>query len=252
MKVNEWVQTYWTIINIKPKTLFDYKGLYRRNLEPYIGDCEIDEVSPLELQTVLLGLPPQTSRHTLMVAKSIYREAFLYKVATINPTIGLRTPAIQMQPKKFFTWEQVDELDWGKYNNQVRFLALHGLRWSEAVALTDEDIHDGFVWVSKSFYGDVKSKTSNRKVPYLGCFEKFPATYKTMRLAVSKQGITVHSLRRTYAYLLKTQGVHVTTAQRLLGHADPMMTLRVYTSVLDSEIDDVGKMLGNLNLTKAV
>jgi len=68
MKVNEWVQTYWTIINIKPKTLFDYKGLYRRNLEPCIGDCEIDEVSPLELQTVLLGLPLQTSRHTLMVA----------------------------------------------------------------------------------------------------------------------------------------------------------------------------------------
>ena len=33
-----------------------------------------------------------------MVAKSIYREAFLYKVATNNPTIGLRTPAIQMQP----------------------------------------------------------------------------------------------------------------------------------------------------------
>ena len=175
MKVNEWVQTYWTIINIKPKTLFDYKGLYRRNLEPYIGDCEIDEVSPLELQTVLLGLPPQTSRHTLMVAKSIYREALLYKVATNNPTIGLRTPAIQMQPKKFLTWEQVDELDWGRYNNQVRFLALHGLRWSEAVAITEEDIHDGFVWVSKSFYGDVKSKTSNRKVPYLGCFEKLPA-----------------------------------------------------------------------------
>ena len=118
MKVNDWVQTYWTIINIKPKTLFDYKGLYRRNLEPYIGNCEIDKVSPLELQTVLLGLPPQTSRHTLMVAKSIYREAFLYKVATNNPTIGLRTPAIQMQPKKFLTWEQVDELDWGKYNNQ--------------------------------------------------------------------------------------------------------------------------------------
>ena len=111
------------------------------------------------------------------------------------------------------------------------------------MALTENDIKDGFVWVSKSFYGDVKSKTSNRKVPYLGYFEKLPATYKTMRLAVSKQGITVHSLRRTYAYLLKTQGVHVTTAQRLLGHADPLMTLKVYTSVLDSEIDDVGELL---------
>jgi integrase len=35
----------------------------------------------------------------------------------------------------------------------------------------------------------------------------------------------------------------VTTAQKLLGHSDPMMTLRVYTSVLDSEIDDAGSKL---------
>jgi integrase len=65
-------------------------------------------------------------------------------------------------------------------------------------------------------------------------------SYKTLRKAVNKHGINVHSLRRTYAYLLKTQGVHVTTAQKLLGHSDPMMTLKVYTSVLDSEIDDAG------------
>jgi hypothetical protein len=37
----------------------------------------------------------------------------------------------------------------------------------------------------------------------------------------------------------------VTTAQKLLGHSDPMMTLRVYTSVLDSEIDDAGDKLFN-------
>jgi integrase len=117
------------------------------------------------------------------------------------------------------------------------------LRWSEAVVITEEDIRDGFVWVSKSFHGDVKSSASNRKVPYLGFFEPLPISYKALRKAVNKHGINVHSLRRTYAYLLKTQGVHVTTAQKLLGHSDPMMTLKVYTSVLDSEIDDAGDSL---------
>ena len=245
MKVNEWVETYWEIINIRPKTLFDYKGLYRRNLEPVIGNYEIDEVPPVELQKLLLSLTPQNSRHTLMVAKSIYREAFLYKAATNNPTLGLKTPKINQQPKKFLTWEEVNSLDWGKYTNQIRFLALHGLRWSEAAALTEKDIHDGYVWVSKSVYGSVKSDSSNRKVPYLGYFEKFPATYKTMRLAANKHGVTVHSFRRTYAYLLKTQKVHVTTAQKLLGHADPLMTLKVYTSVLDDEIANAGTLLAN-------
>jgi len=70
-------------------------------------------------------------------------------------------------------------------------------------------------------------------------------TYKPMQKCANKHGVTVHSFRRTYAYLLKTQGIHVTTAQKLLGHSDPMMTLRVYTSVLDSEIDDAGDKLFN-------
>jgi integrase len=119
------------------------------------------------------------------------------------------------------------------------------LRWSEAAALTGSDIRDDFVWISKSVHGDVKSTSSNRKVPYLGYFEQFPASYKTMRLAANLHGVTVHSFRRTYAYLLKTKNVHVTTAQKLLGHADPMLTLKVYTSVLDTEIDDVGELLKN-------
>ena len=245
MKLNEWVETYWQIVNIKPQTVQNYKGLYNRNLAPYIGEKEIDEVSPVELQTLLLKLTPYISRYTLMVAKSIYREALMYKVAKLNPTVGLRTPRINKQPKKFLTWEEVDSLDWGRYNNQIRFLALHGLRWSEAAALTQEDINEGYVWITKSVHGDVKSESSNRKVPYLGYFERFPASYKTMRLAANKHGVTVHSFRRTYAYLLKIKNVHVTTAQKLLGHADPMLTLKVYTSVLDSELENVGSLLSN-------
>jgi len=37
--------------------------------------------------------------------------------------------------------------------------------------------------------------------------------------------------------------VHVTTAQKLMGHSDPMMTLKIYTSVLDDEIDAAGAVL---------
>jgi integrase len=241
--VSEWIVSFWKVLNVKPKTLYDYQGLYRRHLEPSIGNVELDKVDPIILQRLLLDLPPQTARHTLMLAKSIYREAHLYKTATSNPTLGLRTPTIQMKPKKFLTWDEVNQMDWGKYENQIKFLALHGLRWSEAVALTDDDIHDGYVWVNKSIYGTVKSASSNRKVPYLGYFSKFPSCYKTLRKVANRGGISIHSLRRTYAYLLKTKGVHVTTAQKLLGHSDPMMTLKVYTSVLDSEIDDAGLLL---------
>lgn len=243
MLVSEWVETLWTVLNVRPKTLQNYKHQYRRYLKDVIGSYELDLVKPVELQQCLLALPPQTSRHCLMLIKTIYREANLYGHTKANPSIGLKTPQIQLSEKKFLTWDEVNSRSWGRYDEQIRFLALHGLRWSEAVAITESDIRDGFVYVSKSVYGPCKSKSSIRKVPYLGHFSPLPASYKPMQKCANTHGVTVHSFRRTYAYLLKTQGIHVTTAQRLLGHSDPMMTLKVYTSVLDSEIDDAGVLL---------
>jgi integrase len=247
--VDEWVETLWKILQVRPKTLHDYKRLYKRHLKTLIGPSEMDEFPVQNLQKKLLSLPPQTARHCLMLTKTIWREAENYGVVSKNPLGKLRTAPIQITPRKFLTWEEVDSHNWGRYNEQVRFLALHGLRWSEAAALCDEDIRDGFVWVNKSIHGLCKSKSSVRRIPYLGHFKRFPKSYKPLQKAVNTQGITVHSLRKTYAYLLKTQGIHVTTAQRLLGHSDPVLTMKIYTGVLDSEIDEAGIMLKrSLNL----
>ena len=71
----------------------------------------------------------------------------------------------------------------------------------------------------------------------------FPTSPKTLRKVLKPHGVTIHSLRHSYAYLLKQQGVHVTTAQKLLGHSDPRVTMSVYTRVLDDEIDSVGDKL---------
>jgi integrase len=178
-----------------------------------------------------------------MLAKTIWREAENFGVVSKSPLTKLRTAPIQVTQKKFLTWEEVDGLQWGRYNNQIRFLALHGLRWSEAAALLDSDIKDGFVWINKTVNGPCKSKTSVRKVPYLGYFERFPKSYKPLQKAANLNGVTVHSLRRSYAYLLKSQNIHVTTAQKLLGHSDPLLTLKIYTGVRDDEIDKAGEIL---------
>ncbi len=243
MLVNEWVETVWKILQVRPKTVHDYKRLYKRHLQPVIGNQDIKNVDVSAIQRKLLSLPPQTARHTLMLAKTIWREGETYGVVQGSPLGKLKTPAIQVIPKKFLTWDEVNSLDWGRYNEQIRFLALHGLRWSEAAALNFDDIHDDFVWINRSVHGLCKSKASIRRIPYLGHFKVFPKSYKPLQRTVNKHGITVHSLRKTYAYLLKTQGVHVTTAQRLLGHSDPVLTLKIYTGVLDSEIDEVGTFL---------
>jgi integrase len=61
----------------------------------------------------------------------------------------------------------------------------------------------------------------------------------------------VHSLRKTYAYNLKEAGVHVTTAAKLMGHSNPMVTLKIYTQVRDTEIMESGsKIIDFINQMK--
>jgi len=191
----------------------------------------------------LKSLSPQTAATTLAVVKTLYREALAQEVVDSSPAHGIRTATIIVQPRRFLTWDEIQARSFGKYTAQVRFLALHGLRWSEAVALTEDDIRDGRVYINKSVHGKTKSRAGVRTVPLISPFKKFPTTRRPLRRVLYPHGITIHSLRHSYAYLLKTQGVHVTTAQKLLGHSDPKVTLAVYTQVLDSEIDDTGALL---------
>ena len=53
---------------------------------------------------------------------------------------------------------------------------------------------------------------------------------------LSPHGVTAHSLRKTYAYTLKSSQIHVTTAAKLMGYSNPLVTLKIYTLVLDDEI----------------
>ncbi len=160
-----------------------------------------------------------------------------------SPAHGVKGHRFSVAPRKFLTWEELDKRSFGKYTTQIRFLALHGLRWSEAVALTQDDIRDGRIHVTKSVHGQTKSRAGVRVVPLVSPFKPFPTTRRPLRKVLEPHGITIHSLRHTYAYLLKSKGVHVTTAQRLLGHSDPKVTLAIYTQVLDTEIDDTGALL---------
>jgi integrase len=92
-------------------------------------------------------------------------------------------------------------------------------------------------------YGPTKTPSGVREVPYFGYFKQFPKTRVGIARALAEYGVTIHSLRKTYAYFLKTNDVHVTTAAKLLGHSDPMVTLKIYTHVRDNEINDLGERL---------
>jgi len=228
---------------IRAKTRSTYLSMLKCHVVPTLGSLSIEATTRSDIQGSLRGLPPQTAAMTLAVIKSVYREAQARGMVDSSPAHGISGPKIMVSPRKFLTWEEVKLADFGNYTTCIRFLALHGLRWSEALALTDEDIRDGRIYVSKSLHGQTKSKAGIRTVPLMCALPEFPSSPKTLRKVLKPYGVTIHSLRHTYAYLLKQQGVHVTTAQRLLGHSDPRITMGIYTQVLDNEIDEAGLIL---------
>ena len=194
-------------------------------------------------------LPPQSHYQTVMMIRVIYREAIEHELLTVSPASTIKAKKITVKPQKFLTWDEVRQANFGKYDSHIKFLALHGLRWGEAVSLTPEDISDNKVHIQRSIHGATKTQSSVRTVPYFGYFKLFPKTRVPIADALKPYGVTIHSLRKSYAYFLKSNGVHVTTAAKFMGHSSPLVTLKIYTLVLDEEVENIGtKLREALNL----
>ena len=228
-------------LEITDKTRANYESAYRVNLAPKLSNKHLDQIDKNDIISAIANLPPQTKYQTLMVARTIFREAVERELVGANPAATIKPPRITVKPAKFLTWEELSALNFGKQHKRILFLALHGLRYGEAAALTAADIYDDLVHITKSKHGATKTKAGVRNVPLVCQFEPFALNQKSIARALRPHGVTVHSLRKTYAYLLKTSGVHVTTAQKLMGHSDPVVTLKIYTLVKDEEIAASGK-----------
>ena len=243
MTLDDVAELTWKVLPATPKTIENYHGAYKRNLKANLGSKKIGEISRAEILNNLAGLQPPNYFQTLMALRVIYREALAREIVNDSPPAKIRPPRINPKPQKFLTWEQVRDQNFGKHDSHIKFLALHGLRWGEAVALSADDIKDGVVNITKSKYGPTKSKAGIRKVPYMGFFKPFPKSRRAIANKLSESEVTIHSLRKTYAYFLKTNKVHVTTAAKFMGHSNPLVTLKIYTLVLDDEVETVGNEL---------
>lgn len=243
MMLDDFATYIWTVLPVTKKTLENYRGAYRRNISKKLGTRDLGEITKREFVDILAPLAPQNQFQTLMVLRVLYREAVAREFIDQSPVSNIKAPKIRVEPKKFLTWEEVRDTNFGKYDSQIKFLALHGLRWGEAVALTEADIRDNIVHIYKSVHGATKTSSGVRSVPYMGYFRKFPKSRLAIANKLNEFGVCIHSLRKTYAYFLKTNNVHVTTAAKFLGHSNPLITLKTYTLVRDSEIHTVGKNL---------
>lgn len=236
----------FTNLDVTKKTQSNYAGAFRRYIQPRLGEKSVEEIQSQDILEALTGLNPQTRYQTLMTLRTILRIGVENGILQENCATKVKPPKLHVKPGKFLTWNELSKIDFGRQTKRIRFLALHGLRYGEAAALEESDIRGGRVYITKSKYGATKSRAGIRSVPHLSEFEKFAIHQNRIADALKPYGVNVHSLRKTYAYILKSANVHVTTASKLLGHSDPALTLRVYTLVRDDETDIAGMAVKGL------
>jgi len=176
---------------------------------------------------ILAPPAPQNQFQTLMVLRVIYREALARNLVVESPAASIKPPRIRVKPQKFLTWKEVMDTDFSKHDSQIKFLALQGLRWGEELALTTDDIRNNVVHINKSIYGKTKTSSGIRSIPYMGYFKEFPRSKHAIAKKLQEYGVCIHSFRKTYAYFLKTNNIHVTTAAKFLGHSNPLITLKL-------------------------
>lgn len=74
--------------------------------------------------------------------------------------------------------------------------------------------------------------------------EEYRTVFKRRVKKIGRPQMTPHSCRDTFASLAVSAGVPITAIAQSLGHADPSITLRVYSSFYTSDFDKVRNLLG--------
>jgi len=257
--LQKWLELY-KVGKVKPSTLEQMKRHLRTVSDDKIAKLPLKKLTSIDLQEFLNAEDKPRKREKLYeYLKDAMTKAVKNKLIADNLFDGIDKPKHNKKPSRALTHdeEQLFTAECRKSNQGDLFLLClyQGLRLGEALALTydDVDFANKTLTVSKSIdsLGNVttpKTATSNRTMPLFdrsaellkpdgsGNIFKYPRkVYQNSMLRICKrlniQGISVHSLRHTFATRCSEAGVAVKVVQKWLGHSTLDMTLNVYTHV---------------------
>ncbi len=124
MNFDLFAQSVLASLPVREKTRGNYKSMYRCHIQGKLGAMHVEDIKRSTIQDLIIALPPQTALMTLAVLKTVFREAVARKVIELSPAKGVTTPSLNVPPRKFLTWEQVRNGDFGSYNREIKFFAL--------------------------------------------------------------------------------------------------------------------------------
>lgn len=263
------------------KSAFSDKHRYENHLASRFDNKRINEISSVDLEKtkselVKEGLAPATVKHCLVLFRQMINKAIIWKLYDgSNPVKGVKLPTVQNQRERFLTYDQADLL---LNELKERFLNVHdiallslysGLRAGEIFKLRGHDLDFQYDFISivdakggsrKAYMTQaVKGMLLKRKpaIPddYIFTqnsgdkYNEVPKLYREVAdklfnkgVKDSRQRVTFHTLRHTFASWLALQGESLLTLRELLGHKSFAMTFK-YAHLIPDEKWRAAKML---------
>lgn len=241
--------------------------LSMRNFVSVLGDIQVNELTPEVMETYKSARLKDVSAHTVNIEIRVFNTLVnqARSLGKMDPKEGhnfkqMRTP--DTDPPKWLNTEQIDLLmshNDPEFRRFLQFALQTGCRRNEILGIewSDVDLPRRRIIVR----GEVGKMGKRRVIPISDMLAetliKWPGTkagllfpkYKSDSISQKfrryartlglPEGISLHSLRSTFACHLRMQGVDIYTVSRLLGHSSVKVTEKHYLDVGDEEKVDV-------------
>lgn len=269
MVYHEWYTRYMALYKaqLKPRTREEYDRINRAYLVPVLGDLDVSQITPEDVQTVLIHTAThggtRQAQAVYALIHAVMRRACRSRLINWNPVDAIDKPAHEQEQGK-----QLTDADYKAVlplirNNLPLSLALFaGLRRGEIAGLQwgDVDLSASIIHVRRQRQrsnGQIititpKSASGCREIPIAP--ELLPILRKHFMIRPAEwilkhapeypgrewasmqerdvllsQHYRLHDLRHTYGSRLILSGCNLRVVQYLMGHSSLEVTMRVYS-----------------------
>jgi integrase len=236
-------------------------------------------ISPTDVRLWVARDRGQSLRErSLRALRQAYQLAIADGLLKTDPTAGIKRPPAQHADVQFLSWPQMHALAAASGDDPlIWLLGTTGLRLGEAMGLKVGDVRGTRLRVSRQV--TMTSKGPKEGPPKHGKSRDVPVTedvlerlplagrepdewlfpnshggpldqhnwrarvFKPAAQAAGLKGFHAHLLRHTAASLAIASGADVGGVQRMLGHANAVMTLNVYRHLFEDHLDDVAQRM---------
>jgi integrase len=270
----------------KPSALRGYEQALRDYIIPELGAAKLADVRRSDVQRLVdrllgSGLNASTIRNALLPLRAIYRHALSLDEVAVNPTQGIRLPAVRGRRDRVASPDEAVELvaaleptDRALWATAMyaglRMGELQALRW-DGVDLAAGLIRVESAWDKKEGSIEPKSRAGRRAVSIAAVLRDhltehrmnrdgeglvfgrtperpFDPSTVNNRARRAWQGaelerIRLHECRHTFASLMIAAGVNAKALSSYLGHASITITLDRYGHLMPGSEDEAAGLL---------